>query len=69
MMPEPGRQAAHVFLDAVSAWDDDATDQANEAAATLAFDRLNESVRWRRPSTMRPTSSRCAMMDSAEARW
>jgi hypothetical protein len=41
-MPEAGRQAAHVLLDAVSVWDVSATGQQNSAASDLALARLNE---------------------------
>jgi hypothetical protein len=42
-MPEPGRQAAHVLLDMVSAFDwDNPDDPANSDAMNLAFQRMNE---------------------------
>lgn len=41
-IPEGGRQAAHVLLDAVSAWDTAATPGANAAAMTLALTRMND---------------------------
>jgi hypothetical protein len=41
-IPEGGRQAAHVILDAVSAWDTAATSDTNAAAMTLALTRMNE---------------------------
>jgi hypothetical protein len=45
MMPESGRQAAHVLLDAAASWDwDDSTnnDDAYVARANLALERLDE---------------------------
>jgi hypothetical protein len=41
-IPEGGRQAAHVILDAVSAWDVAASSDANAAAMILALTRMNE---------------------------
>ena len=42
LFPEAGRLAAHVLLDAASAWDDDAG-EANGAAMNLALTRLAET--------------------------
>ena len=43
MMQEPVRQAAHVMLDMVSAFDDDlGEDPLNPNAMNLAFQRMNE---------------------------
>lgn len=41
-IPDPGRQAAHVVLDAVSAWAMEEDDRTNANAAQLAIQRLNE---------------------------
>ena len=41
-IPDAGRQAAHVLLDAVSAWSAEADEAANENAINLAIERLNE---------------------------
>ena len=42
-MPEAGRQAAHVLLDTVTAFDPDlGEDDRNGAAMNLAHERLNE---------------------------
>jgi hypothetical protein len=41
-MPEGGRQAAHVLLDAVSAWSADADAATNASVVQLAIERLNE---------------------------
>lgn len=41
-IPEGGRQAAHVILDAISAWDTAATPDANAAAMNLALKRMND---------------------------
>lgn len=41
-IPEGGRQAAHVILDAVSAWDIAASSDANAAAMILALTRMND---------------------------
>jgi hypothetical protein len=41
-IPEGGRQAAHVILDAISAWDTSATPDANAAAMNLALKRMND---------------------------
>ena len=39
--PKPGRDAAHIFLDSVAAWDDADPDQS-VASANLALERFNE---------------------------
>ncbi|MCU1443845.1 MAG: hypothetical protein JWQ59_1995 [Cryobacterium sp.] len=41
-IPEGGRQAAHVIIDAVSAWDTAATPDANTQAMNLALNRMND---------------------------
>jgi hypothetical protein len=42
-MPEPGRQAAHILIDMVSAFDPDSpNDQSNSDAMNLAFLRMQE---------------------------
>ena len=41
-IPEVGRAAGHVLLDAASAWDDDVDDEQNLDAANLAVERLLE---------------------------
>jgi len=41
-IPEEGRAASHVLLDAASSWDDDATVEQNMASANLAVERLLE---------------------------
>jgi len=41
-IPEGGRQASYVLLDAVSTWDTTATDDTNSAAMHLALSRMNE---------------------------
>ena len=41
-IPDAGRQAAHVLLDAVSAWSAEADEAANENAINLAIERLAE---------------------------
>lgn len=41
-MPPVGREAAHVLLDAVSAYSGGATDEANIAAMDLALRRLHD---------------------------
>lgn len=41
-LPEQGRQAAHIMLDCMSAWDKSAADDTNTAALNLALARLND---------------------------
>ncbi|TFD75328.1 hypothetical protein [Cryobacterium psychrophilum] len=41
-IPEAGRQASYILLDAVSAWDASSTDDTNSAAMNLALTRMNE---------------------------
>ncbi|MBC7441503.1 MAG: hypothetical protein H7311_03120 [Ramlibacter sp.] len=41
-MPEGGRQASNILLDAVSAWDTASTHESNNAAMTLALGRMSE---------------------------
>lgn len=41
-MPEAGRQAAHILLDATSAWDVNSSESVNEVAANLALQQLME---------------------------
>ena len=41
-IPEGGRQASYILLDAVSTWDTTATDDTNSAAMNLALTRMNE---------------------------
>jgi hypothetical protein len=41
-LPEPGRQAAHVLLDAVAAFDEDASHSVNERPMSTATNRMAE---------------------------
>lgn len=41
-MPEGGRQASYILLDAVSAWDTASSHDTNNAAMILALSRMND---------------------------